>query len=199
MKIVKYPHPALRHPARPVTSLDGMVRKIAGRMLELMYEQKGLGLAAPQVSLPMQLFVMNSEGDANQRDKELVFINPVITDKKGSVEGNEGCLSFPELFQKVRRAKQIRVQAYDLEGKPVDRRLTDLEARIVQHEADHLQGKLFIDYFGVIARLSSRGQLGQFERDYRKAQERGEYPPDAEIERHLKELDAGKQEPGVIL
>jgi len=199
MKIVKYPHPALRHPAKPVASLDGAMRRIVAQMLELMYEHKGLGVAAPQVGLPYQLFVMNVKGDPKETGEQRIYINPLISEKKGTVEAEEGCLSFPDLFQRVRRARQIRVMAYDERGEPIDRVLTDLEARVVQHETDHLHGKLFIDYFGLVARLDSRSKLANFEREYRRAQERGELPSDAELERQLKALEAGPPpEPPVL-
>ncbi len=116
MKIVSYPHPALRHQSRPLTAIDEKVRTQAQQMLELMYEARGLGLAANQVVLPYQLLVMNVTGDPQQREQELVLINPVVQERKGSVEGDEGCLSFPGLYQKVRRAKTVKVQAYNLDG-----------------------------------------------------------------------------------
>src|SRR5262245_29788997 len=169
MKIVQYPHPALRYPGQPVMLIDNDIRRIVDQMFDLMYENKGYGLAAPQVALPLQLFVMHPEGDAKTREKERVFINPVITDKKGSMEGNEGCLSFPDLVQKVRRAKQIHVQAYDRNGQFFELDLADMEARIVQHETDHLHGRLFIDYFSTIAKLSSRGMIAEFERDFKRS------------------------------
>lgn len=189
MKIVQYPHPALRHPAKPVTNIDKPLRLLVGQMLELMYARKGLGLAGPQVAMPFQVFVMNLEGDPAQQEMQRVYINPVITEKKGSIEGEEGCLSFPGLYQKVRRPKQIRVQAYDEQGRKVDRVVSDLEARVVQHETDHLHGILFIDKFGMISRLSARSALAEFEREYKRARERGEIPPDKEIERQLRELE----------
>jgi peptide deformylase len=134
--------------------------------------------------------VTNLTGDPNQRDKGEAFINPVIMERRGSVEGEEGCLSFPGLFQKVRRAKTIRYQAYDLNGKLVEKTTTtDLEARVWQHEVDHLHGVLFIDKMGPIARMASRGALKDFEREYRRARERGVIPPDAEIEKTLRELE----------
>ena len=97
MKIVHYPHPALRHAARPLTAIDKRVERYIAEMLDLMYEGKGLGLAGPQVALPYQIFVMNLEPE--QRDKAKAYINPVIMERKGSVEGEEGCLSFPGLFR----------------------------------------------------------------------------------------------------
>ena len=100
-------------------------------MLELMYEQNGLGLAAPQVGLPFQMFVVNYGGDPAEKELEGVYINPVILEKEGTMEGEEGCLSFPKLFRKVRRAKTVRVQAYNLEGNLVELELSDLPVAAV--------------------------------------------------------------------
>jgi len=160
MKIVHYPHPALRHPAKPLANVDKALRLSIGEMKDLMYEAKGLGLAAPQVALPYQLLVMNVTGDPNQPEQEEVFINPVIVERKGVAEEEEGCLSFPGLYQNIRRARTVRVQAYDLKGRLIDRVVHDLEARAWQHEIDHLNGVLFIDMMGPLARLSARfGQV----------------------------------------
>ena len=190
MKIIHYPHPALRHRVRPLTSIDKEVRIQAGKMLELMYEAHGVGLAANQVVLPYQLLVMNVKADPEQREHELVCINPVILERKGSVEGEEGCLSFPDLFQKVRRAKTIKAQAYNLDGQLVNINASDMAARVLLHEVDHLHGILFIDKMGPIAKLASRAALKEFERIYRRAQERGEIPPNVEIEKMLATLEA---------
>lgn len=197
MKIVNYPHPSLRHRAQLLTAIDKKVQLQVGQMLELMYEGKGLGLAGPQVVLPYQVFVMNLKADPNQREFERVWINPVIMERKGSVEGEEGCLSFPGLFAKVRRAKTIRFQAYNLKGELVEQATeSELEARVWQHEVDHLHGDLFIDKMSTISKIAVRGSIKAFERDYRRAQERGEIPPDAEIERLLKELENGMRDAG---
>src|SRR6516162_9361231 len=126
MKIVHYPHPALRHPGKSVMTIDKDLRLQIGQMMDCMYEAKGLGLAAPQVALPFQLLVMNVTGDPNQKDREEVYINPVIADRKGIMDGEEGCLSFPGLFQKVRRAKTVTIHAYDLKGKLVKIEASDL-------------------------------------------------------------------------
>ncbi len=147
------------------------------------------GLAATQVALPYQLLVMNPTADPEQRDQEKVIINPVILERKGTIEEDEGCLSLPGLFAKVRRAKQVKVQAYNLRGELVEKVVTDLESRAWQHEIDHLDGILFIDKMGTIARLSARGPLRDFERAFAKAQERGEYPPTAKIEEELAALE----------
>lgn len=191
LKIVHYPHPSLRHKAKPLTAIDAKVVKHAEEMLALMYEAKGLGLAATQVALPYQLLVMNPTADANQREREAVYINPVILDRKGTVEGEEGCLSFPGLFKKVRRAKTVKVVAYNLKGQRVEVSPADvLESRVLQHEIDHLHGELFIDKIGSLAKWAIRGTLESFERDYRRSQERGEIPPNDKINEELTALAA---------
>lgn len=196
MKIVHYPHPALRHRTRPLASIDKSVRLQAGAMLELMYEAKGLGLAAPQVGLPFQMTVINVSGDAKEKEFEHVLINPVVVEKKGGlVEGEEGCLSFPGLYQKIRRYKQVVVHAYDIEGQAIEITTADLESRLLQHEIDHLAGVLFIDKMGTIAKLASRTALKEFEKDYKKAQEKGEIPPDASIIKLLDALEASGEMP----
>lgn len=189
MKIVTYPHPSLRHAARPLTSIDQRLQKLVREMFALMYEGRGLGLAGPQVELPYQVFIMNLRADPNQTDAERAWINPVITERKGSEEGEEGCLSFPGLYGKVRRAKWIKAQAYNLKGELEEITATDLEARVWQHEVDHLHGDLFIDKMGTIAKMAARGEIKKFEHDYRRAQEKGEIPADMEIERTLTELE----------
>jgi peptide deformylase len=190
MKIVHYPHPALRHPAKPVASIDKDLHLQIGRMMELMYDAKGLGLAAPQVALPFQLLVMNVTGDPTKPECEEVYLNPVIVERRGTVDDEEGCLSFPGLYQKIRRAKTIKIHAYDLKGQLIEKVVSELEARAWQHEIDHLNGVLFIDKMGAIARLTSRTAVKNFERAFRQAQERGEIPADVEIEKLLAALES---------
>ena len=189
LKIVQYPHPALRHEAKPLTAIDDEKRHVAAAMLALMYEQSGLGLAAPQVGLPFQMFVVNYSGDPAEKDLEGVYVNPVILEKEGTMEGDEGCLSFPKLFRKVRRAKTVRVQAYDLAGQLVELELSDLPSRLWQHKVDHLHGTLFIDKLGAIGQLAARSALRAFEYEYKKAQRKGEIPLDPDIEKRLDELE----------
>lgn len=192
MKIVQYPHPALRCQAKQLTSIDKQVRLQIGEMFDLMYEAKGLGLAATQVALPFQFLVMNISGDANQKDKEQVFINPTLVERKGIMEGEEGCLSFPGLFQKVRRAKTVKIKAYNLEGQEVEVVASDLASRAWQHEIDHLNGVLFIDKLGVIGKMAARGALKELEEEFKKMQQRGELPPDLEIKALLDSLMSEK-------
>jgi peptide deformylase len=196
MKIVHYPHPALRHRARALTCIDKKLHLYIGQMWDLMYEARGLGLAATQVALPFQLLLMNITGDPKEKDREEIYINPVIVEHKGTMDGDEGCLSFPDLFQKVRRFKTVTVQAYNIKGEPVEVVASDLAARAWQHEIDHLNGVLYIDKMGTIAKLASRSSVKQFERQFRRAQEKGEIPPDAEIEKYLKVLEKEVDEAG---
>jgi peptide deformylase len=189
MKVVHYPHPALRHPGKSVMTIDKGLRLQIGQMMDCMYEAKGLGLAAPQVALPFQLLVMNITGDPNQKEREEVYINPVIVERKGSVDDEEGCLSFPGLFQKVRRAKTIKIRTYDLKGQAIEKVVSDLEARAWQHEIDHLNGVLFIDKMSMLGKFASRGAIKEFELEFREAQERGEIPAEADIEQLLLALE----------
>jgi peptide deformylase len=189
LKIVQYPHPALRHKARSLTGIDKKITTLAEAMLDLMYEHKGLGLAAPQVGVPFAMFVCNLAGDPAVKDAEYVFLNPVITERKGSMEGEEGCLSFPGMYRKVRRARSIVGQAYNLQGELVTMEASELVSRLWQHETDHLAGVLFIDKLGPVGQLASKGELAAFEHEYHKAQRKGEIPPDADIEKMLSELE----------
>ncbi|VTS07462.1 peptide deformylase [Tuwongella immobilis] len=177
MKIVPYPHPALRTKAEPVKAIDKDLHLLVGRMFELMYEHEGLGLAAPQVAQGVQVLVMNFTGSSKNPDTECVAINPVILESKGSVEDREGCLSFPGLFQRVRRAKQVKVQAYNLKGELYEMTCSDLIARIWQHEIDHLNGMLFIDKMSMLAKLAAKPEIEAFKADFDKALRKGDYPP----------------------
>jgi peptide deformylase len=188
-RIVHYPHPALRHKAKPIASIDKELHLQIGEMKELMYLAKGLGLAAPQVALPFQLLVMNVTGDSAKPECEEVHINPQIVERKGIMEGEEGCLSFPGLYQNVRRAETIKVRAYNLKGELVEKVVTDLEARAWQHEIDHLNGVLFIDMMGPLARFYARSSVKKFEKAFREAQAKGEIPPDLEIAKLLAVLE----------
>ena len=188
LRIVPYPHPALRYESRPVLQIDDKLRGIVREMFDLMYASKGIGLAANQVGIPLRFFILNLTADAEKADQEQVFINPEIVKKHSSEENEEGCLSFPGLYGKVRRARKIRVQAYDLAGNPVELEADDLLGRAIQHETDHLDGKLFIDYLGPIARTSANPKIKEIEAGYRKAQAEGIYPDDDEIRRQLDEM-----------
>jgi peptide deformylase len=179
MKIVKYPHPALRVEAQPILALDKDIQLAAANMLELMYASDGLGLAAPQVALPLRLLVMNFAGDANNKEQEYVAINPVIVETKGgAISDREGCLSFPGLYQNVRRFKTVKVVFYNLLGEKYEMVCHDLQARVWQHEIDHLNGVLFIDKMGSIGLHRSQKELDKFIAEFETAKKKGELPAD---------------------
>lgn len=188
LRIVPYPHPALRYESRPVTRIDDELRSRVREMFDLMYESRGIGLAANQVALPYRFFVLNLTADPEQRDHEQVFVNPEIVKRHSSIEDEEGCLSFPGLYAKVRRARKIKVRAFDLSGNPIEIDAEDLASRAIQHETDHLSGRLFIDLLGPFSRTSTSAKLREFEAQFRKSQAEGEYPSDDEIVRQLDAL-----------
>jgi peptide deformylase len=153
----------------------------AGQMLELMYENKGLGLAGPQVGLPIQLLVMNFKGEPEEKEEECVAINPVIVKMEGSqLNDREGCLSFPNVFSNIRRFKTVRVQAYNLKGELFEMVCTDLPSRLWQHEVDHLQGILFIDRMGLGGKMETRKQVDEFIEEFNRDKQRGIYPAELE-------------------
>jgi peptide deformylase len=188
LRIVPYPHPALRYESRPVTQIDDELRSKVRAMFELMYESRGIGLAANQVALPYRFFVMNLTADPEQKDQEQVFINPEIIKRHSSIEDEEGCLSFPGLYFNVRRARKIKIRAFDLAGELIEVEAEDLLSRALQHETDHLAGRLYIDTLGPLGRASVQAKLREFETKFRQAQAGGEYPPDEEIQRMLDNL-----------
>lgn len=190
LRIVPLPHPALRYESRPISRIDEDLRAVVRVMFDLMYEARGIGLAANQVALPFRFFVLNLTADPEQKHEERVFINPEIVKRHSSVEDEEGCLSLPGVYSSVTRAKKIRVKAFDLEGKEIDLEAEDLLSRAIQHETDHLSGRMFIDYLGPIARHSTSRKIKEIEAQFRKAQEAGEYPSDEEIVRQLDAMPA---------
>jgi peptide deformylase len=185
LQIVNYPHPALRYVSRPVTEIDDGLREIVRMMFEVMYVSKGIGLAANQVALPFRLFILNVTADAAQPDKEQVFINPVIVKRHLSVEDEEGCLSLPEIHIDVKRARKIKFQAYDLSGNLVDYEADELFSRAVQHESDHLEGKLIIDYGEPLVMREALPKLRELELKHQRAQASGELPSNDHIMKHL--------------
>ncbi len=185
LQIVNYPHPALRYASRAITEIDDDLHATVRTMFELMYTAKGIGLAANQVGLPFRFFVLNLTADPEQKDQEQVFINPEIVKRHSSVEDEEGCLSLPGLYAKVRRARKIKVRAYDLSGTLVEHDADELFSRAIQHETDHLEGKLFIDYLDATAQQSVADKLRVFELEYRQAQSKGAVPADLELIRRL--------------
>jgi peptide deformylase len=169
--------------------IDDDLRSAVRAMFDLMYEAKGIGLAANQVALPFRFFVLNLTSDPAQRDQEQVFINPEIVKRHSSIEDEEGCLSMPGLYADVRRARKIKVRAFDLQGNAIELDAHDLLSRAIQHETDHLDGKLFIDYLEPNVRHAADSKIQAFDHNYRKAQRAGEIPTDEEIARELDSME----------
>ncbi|MGE5194316.1 MAG: peptide deformylase [Deltaproteobacteria bacterium] len=195
MQIVRYPHPALRFKSVPITQITTELRDAVREMFDLMYAAEGIGLAANQVGLPYRFFVLNLTGKREEKDQEHVFINPEIVKRKGSQEAEEGCLSFPKLYGQVRRAGEIVVEAFDLDGRGFELTIDDLASRAIQHETDHLDGMLFTDRLSDAARREVATTLGDFESQFRRQQELGVFPSDPAIEAELRRL-AEAQVPG---
>jgi len=191
LRIINYPHPTLRRISKPIKLVDAELRKQVREMFDLMYsdEHRGIGLAANQVDLPYRLFVVNLSSDSALGDQEFVFINPKLSQPKGTAEAEEGCLSLPDLYAQVRRPEKITINAYNLAGQEVTYELDDLFARAVQHETDHLDGVLFIDRLSPTARLAVQGELAEFEAAFLNQRERGEIPSDEQIAARLAELE----------
>ena len=189
MQIVKYPHPTLRHKSKPLSRVDSELRQIIRQMFEVMYEGKGIGLAANQVDLPYRMFVINLQADPEAVDEEHVFINPVIVKRSGSAEGEEGCLSFPNIYTPVRRPEKVVLTAYNPAGQEVTYELEGLHARAVQHETDHLDGVLAIDRLSPTARLAVKESLAGLERQFESDRRGGLIPDDNQILDRLAKLE----------
>lgn len=140
--IVKYPDPVLRQIAEPVGKPDRAIRQLVDRMKEAMISANGIGLAAPQLGVSVRVIVYRLP---DKDDSIRILINPRILTKKGDQIGTEGCLSIPLLEGQVNRANEIMVKGIDILGRPIKRRASEMEARVIQHEVDHLDGIMFFD------------------------------------------------------
>jgi peptide deformylase len=150
-EILKYPHPILRQKAAPVTVFDDALKEMIADMAETMYDAPGVGLAAPQIGVSLQLLVMDIT--AKEEEPELiVLVNPELSEGEGADIEEEGCLSVVDLTAKVTRFTKIRVKAQDAHGAPLDFVAEEWLARVIQHEVDHLNGTLFIDHLSSLKR-----------------------------------------------
>lgn len=156
LNILEFPDPRLRSKAKPVNEVTEQHRQLAADMLETMYAAPGIGLAAIQVNEPVRLLVCDV---SEQSDEPLVIINPEIINKDGEEEMQEGCLSVPGIYETVRRADQIRLRYLDLDGKTQELDADGLLAVCIQHEIDHLDGKLFVDYLSNFKRSRIQKKL----------------------------------------
>ena len=161
LPILEFPDPRLRTVAKPVAAVDARIRKLADDMLETMYEAPGIGLAATQVDVHERLLVLDISEDHAQ---PMVFINPVILSSEGSQVYQEGCLSVPGIYADVTRAERIRVEALDRDGRQFTLEADGLLAVCIQHEMDHLTGKVFVDYLSPLKRELVKRKLAKLKR-----------------------------------
>ncbi len=156
LEILHFPDPRLRTRAQPVAAVDDGVRRLVDDLFETMYAAPGIGLAATQVDIHRRVLVIDVSED---RSAPRCFINPEIVARDGEEEMDEGCLSVPGVYDKVRRAERIRVRALDRDGNPIELEADGLLAVCIQHEMDHLDGKLFVDYLSGLKRQRIRRKL----------------------------------------
>ena len=170
LKLVYYPDPRLRRISDPVGKAAPDLRDEIPKMFQVMYKARGIGLAAPQVALHHRVIVANLAGDPEKKEGEQVFVNPEIVERSGERREEEGCLSLPGLYAMITRADQVEVRYEDLEGKKVQRVAEGLEAKLFQHEIDHLDGILILDKMPPADRKQWASYLKELEEDYEKDQ-----------------------------
>ena len=156
LNILNYPDERLRIEASPVENVDGRIAQLVDDMFDTMYAAPGIGLAATQVNVHQQIIVMDV---AENKSQPLTFINPEIIARDGVQAIDEGCLSVPGIYEPVERAQHIQVRAIDKQGNPFEMEAEDLLAVCIQHEMDHLRGKLFVDYLSQLKRQRIRKKL----------------------------------------
>ncbi len=165
LNILRYPDPRLHTVAKPVQAVDERIRKLVDDMAETMYAAPGIGLAATQVDAHERVIVIDiSEDKSDLR----VLINPEIISKSGDVEWEEGCLSVPGIYDKVRRAEKIRVRALNRDGEPCEFDAEGLLAVCVQHEMDHLMGRVFVEYLSRLKQVRIKTKLVKQEREHKQ-------------------------------
>ena len=161
LEILEFPDHRLRNIAKPIKNVDGYIVELADQMLETMHDAPGIGLAASQVNVHKRLLVVDI---SEKRDEPLVLINPEIKESEGSIETSEGCLSIPGFYEPVNRFQAIQVHAIGRDGEPYSMEATNLLAVCIQHEMDHLEGKLFVDYLSNAKRSLIRKKLQKLQK-----------------------------------
>lgn len=161
LDILHYPDPRLRIKAQPVPAVDDSVRRLVSDLFETMYAAPGIGLAATQVNVHRRVIVLDV---SEQHDQPWCFVNPRVTGTEGREQTEEGCLSVPGVFETVERAERIQVQALNAQGETIDLTADGLLAVCIQHEIDHLEGKLFVDYISTLKRNRLRKKLEKTQR-----------------------------------
>jgi len=166
LNILRYPDPRLHTVARPVAEVDARIGRLVSDMIETMYASEGIGLAATQVDVHERVIVMDV---SESRDQPLVLINPEITWRsEDMVMAEEGCLSVPTIYDSVKRHARVNVRALDRQGQSFDMEASELLAVCVQHEMDHLLGKVFVDYLSMLKRSRIRSKLLKRQREERR-------------------------------
>jgi peptide deformylase len=163
LRVLRYPDPRLTKVCAPLEELNGPVGPLVERMFELMFAHRGVGLAGPQVGIGLRLFVASPAFEETDRR---IYINPEIISLEGQQDGDEGCLSFPDIHCRIKRAQTVTVRAQSLDGTWFKETCADLAARIVQHESDHLDGRLLIDRMGTVAKLANRRALKELKEKF---------------------------------
>ena len=170
LTILRYPDPRLHKVASPVAAVDARIRQLVGDMLETMYDADGVGLAATQVDVHERVIVIDT---SEQRDQPLVLINPeLVWHSEERAINEEGCLSVPTIYDKVERHAEVTVAALDREGKPFESRVNGLTAVCVQHEMDHLLGKVFVEYLSPLKRERIRAKMQKRTREEQQERQR---------------------------
>ena len=164
-QITHYPSEVLAGKARPVEKIDDNIRQLVDKMFEIMHANKGVGLAAPQAGVSLRLFIISIDGS---KEKLRVFINPTVTPSGDLATTEEGCLSVPGIYTKIRRYKECEVTATDLDGNEFTEQAEGLYARALQHEYDHIEGMTVVNRMGQTARIVHRKQLKRLQEQHRQ-------------------------------
>jgi len=165
LKLIHYPDPVLKKRAAPVKVIDDEVRERVREMFGILYKEKGIGLAAPQVGWSVRLFIVNTTGEEDP-SREEIYINPRLFSAEGAIREEEGCLSIPGIRGMVNRSRRVSLKAQSLEGKFFEEEAIDLKARVIQHEFDHLDGILFISRLSSTDRTLISKMLKKLENEY---------------------------------
>ncbi len=161
--IVYYGDPVLREKSKPVEEIDQATKNLVADLIATLKDARGLGLAAPQIGKAVRIFIVDLSA-LDLTETVRVFINPEIVETSGEVTLEEGCLSFPQIYQKIIRPEKVKMKATDLDGNEFTLEATGMLARAMLHEFDHLEGKLFIDYFSTLSRSLIKGKLSKLKR-----------------------------------
>lgn len=164
LKIVHYPEPILLQVAKPITEFDENLKKLVDEMFETMYNSKGVGLAAPQVGVSSRLFVMDCSLREKEEPRKFAIINPEIIHVEGEQMGDEGCLSFPGVYQKIKRDMRTVVRFQDINGEFQELDTTELEARCILHETDHCEGIVFLDRMSPLKRQLAKSKIKKLQK-----------------------------------